>query len=178
MRAQTHTHTLLLLLFFIRYAWLCRPAPAPMGRRSGGPVGFWQLPVTMGPNPEPADASTVSFSSDVTLACYLSSLLPGLPISKWRTISVREHGGTAFWGPWHQRRIPILPGFSHLTETPEHPGMSLQSVTTNVNKWSLVNVNKWAPGRWRPKSNSLNFPDLWLKHQLFSPPLTHTTLIP
>ena len=94
----------------------------------------------------------------------------GSPSVSWRTISVREHGGTAFWGTWHQRRIPILPGFSHLTETPEHPGMSLQSITTNVNKWL-------APGRWRPKSNSLNFPDLWLKHQLFSPPLTHTTLI-
>ena len=80
--ACARTHTLLLLLFFIRYAWLCSPAPAPMGRRSGRPVGFWHLPVTMGPNPEPADASTVSFSSDVTLACYLSSLHPGFPISK------------------------------------------------------------------------------------------------
>ena len=95
MRTHTHTHTLLLLLFFIRYAWLCIPAPAPMGRRSGRHVGFWQLAVTMGPTPELADASGVSFSSDVTLACCLSSLRPGFPISKLGA-HLREHGGTAF----------------------------------------------------------------------------------
>lgn len=64
--ARTHTRRLL-LLFFMRYAWLCIPAPAPMGRRSGRHVGFWQLAVTMASTPEPADASGVSFSSDLGL---------------------------------------------------------------------------------------------------------------
>lgn len=172
---QTHTHTLLLLLFFIRYAWLCSPAPAPMGRRSGGPVGFWQLPVTMGPNPEPADASTVSFSSDVTLACYLSSL--GSPSVSGGPSQSESMEAQLSEGPGTRDAFQSCLAFL-TSQRPLSILMSLQSITTNVNKWSLVNVNKWAPGRWRPKSKSLNFPDLWLKHQLFSPPLTHTTLIP